>query len=122
MANKLLIPLLFLSVMLVGCSTTPDPHIITKVETVEVYKPVFEVPEELKNFPKLERPDLPTNHLEKGDENRPGHVAKVVVESMAILREYAEALEDQIEAYEKALNEAEAKSKKELETLDLTKD
>lgn len=121
MANKI-IPLLFLSMLLVGCSTTPDPQIITKIETVEVYKPVFEVPEELKNFPKLNRPDLPSNHLEQGDEERPGHVAKVIVESMAILREYAEALEDQIEAYNKALNEAEAKSKKELENTDLIKD
>lgn len=120
MANKI-IPLLFLSVFLLGCATT-EPQIVTRVETVEVYKPVFEVPEELKNFPKLNRPDLPTNHLEKGDEARPGHVAKVVIESMAILREYAEALEDHIAAYDKALKDAEAKSKDQIKDTDLVKD
>ena len=105
MAHKI-IAALFVCLMVVGCTSTPKPVTITRIETVEVFKPVFEIPAELNEFPNLTRPDLPTNHLKRGDEKKPGHVAKVMIESEAILREYAEALEDQVAAYKKVINNA----------------
>ena len=109
MASKIILAAILILGMS-GCSTTPKPEVVTRIETVTVYKPVFRVPDELKKFPTLQRPDLPTNYLTNDDKDNPGHVAKVVVESMAILREYAEALEDQIAAYKKAIVDAEHQS------------
>lgn len=110
MATKI-IAAAFVGLMLIGCTSTPKPTVVTRIDTVEIFKPVFEVPQELKDFPDLQRPDLPTNHLKRGDEANPGHVAKVMIESEAILREYAEALEDQVEAYKKVINDADRAQK-----------
>ncbi len=111
MANKQIAALILLSLFMVGCVGTPTTP-VTRVETVEVYKPVFVVPDELKEFPVIQRPDLPTNHLTAEDRDNPGQVAKIVIESMAILREYAEALEDQIDGYKQAVKRAELKEQK----------
>lgn len=107
MVRKLILPTLLLAI--VGCAST-EPPTVTRIETVEVYKPVFKIPDELKDFPTPQRPDLSINYLTDDDKSRPGHVAKIIIESMATLQEYAEALEDHIDAYNTALRNAEKAS------------
>lgn len=97
MAYKIIVPII-LAIMVMGCSTTPTKY-VTRIETVTVYKPVYTPPENLKNLPKLVRPELATNKLSPEDVQNPGHVVKLTIESIAQLRTYAEQLEDQIEVY-----------------------
>ena len=90
MAYKIIVPII-LAIMVMGCSTTPTKY-VTRIETVTVYKPVYTPPENLKNLPKLVRPELATNKLSPEDVQNPGHVVKLTIESIAQLRTYAEQL------------------------------
>ena len=111
MGSKIIV-LLVGALLVSGCCTTPDPTIITRIDTVEIYKPVFDVPEDLKSFPVLARPELPLDQLSAGDESNPGYVAKTIIQSVLILQEYAEALEDQVSAYRKVVSEADKAQQK----------
>lgn len=104
MAYKIkIIMLLLLTAVVTGCASVPETKYVTRVETVTVYKPVYTPPPELQNLPEINRPDLATNYLSAEDKQRPGHVVKTVVESIAQLRTYAEILEGRIEVYKRAL-------------------
>ena len=88
------ISLLVVLVLLFGCSSN-KPKYITKLETVTVYKPVYTPPESVQRIEPIDRPDLKTNYIVVEDKSDPGKVVKIVIESMAQLRAYAEQLENQ---------------------------
>lgn len=100
---KLFLIALSVAVLVTGCAST-DTKYVTRVETVTVYKPVYTPPKELQDLKPIKRPDIATNHLKKEDVDRPGHVAKLVVETIAQLRSYAEELEGRINTYEEVLS------------------
>lgn len=78
----------------IGCASTKTKY-VTKIETVTVYKPVYTPPESLKDVKVIERPDLKSNYIVVVDKEDPGKVVKILLESMAQLRAYAEQLENQ---------------------------
>lgn len=101
---KHLLLIAILSIFVVGCSSTKDVKYITRVETVTVFKPVHTPPKQLQDLPEIVRPDLATNRLSKQDKENPGYVVKIVIESIAQLRSYAETLEARIAIYEDVLS------------------
>lgn len=82
--------LVLVLLLLSGCVTTDRA---TRVDVVEVVKPVFTVPESLRDLPKVERPDLAYNYLVIEDKERPDDVIKSLIESILQLQNYCEKLE-----------------------------
>ena len=90
--------------LMVGGGTTQTKY-VTRIETVTVYKAVPTVPENLKNIPKVNRPDLTVNHLTPADKTDPDKVARAVVASEAQLRAYIQQLEDNEKAFREYANQ-----------------
>jgi hypothetical protein len=101
MVGKISVVLLVVAT-LIGCAT-PQIKYVTRIETVTVYKPIYTPPTQLRYLPTIPRPDLATNYLNPEDAQKPGHVVKLTIESVAQLRTYAEQLEDQIMVYRRVL-------------------
>lgn len=74
---------LFLCILLLtGCAN----NCVKEIKTQTVLKPVYTVPENLKQLPIVECPDLPTNHFTVEDKKNHDKVSKSIITSFAIMQ------------------------------------
>jgi hypothetical protein len=91
--------------LLTGCPSwfkKEDPVIITKVEKVEVFKPVPVCPTEIKTLKLPSRPSLLIDQLTDNDANDPGKVVQSYKASVKQLLNYSKELESSLNIHEKA--------------------
>ena len=99
-----------MSFTLMACGSTQIKY-VDRVETIEVEKPVFTVPQEIKDLKPLERPKLEYNNLTETDKQDPDKVIKSAIKSIIQLQTHVEKHEVREEKILEAIEEAEERSK-----------
>jgi hypothetical protein len=101
----------FVIATLFGCSSTPQIKYVDRVEVVEVEKPVFTIPKEIKELEPLDRPKPEYTNLTEEDKNNPKKVIDSALKSILQLETHIEKYETREKKIIEALDEAERQSK-----------
>lgn len=88
--------IILMTILISGCglfNRKPEIQYVTKIETVYVDKPVYTVPENLKNLPIVSRPVLKIDQLTASDKQNHEKVAKATAQTIIQLQSYCGKLE-----------------------------